>query len=255
MSESVVLVRRGKVQLIRLARPDKKNAIDGPMYRALAAALEDGEAAPHVAAHVLLGAPGVFTAGNDIAAFLAAAQTGVPLADDILAFVRLLPRLTKPLIAGVDGVAVGIGTTLLLHCDLVYASPQASFSTPFLALGLVPEAASSLLMPLRMGHARAFEMLALGTTFPAERMVQAGVVNGIVPSGDLEVVVTRAAEALAAKPPEALAAARRLMRGDVDAVCRRIEEEAAVFTERMRSPEALAAFRGFLDRRTSIGRQ
>ena len=198
MSGSVVLDRRGKVQLIRLARPDKKNAIDGPMYGRLGAAPGEGGGAPDVAPQVLLGSPGIFTAGNDIAAFLAAAQTGVALADDVLAFVRLLPRLTKPLIAGVDGVAVGIGTTLLLHCDLVYASPQASFSTPFLALGLVPEAASSLLMPLRMGHARAFEMLALGTTFPAERMVQAGVVNGIVPSADLEVVVTRAAEALAA---------------------------------------------------------
>lgn len=249
MSGAISIGRADGVATLRLARPEKKNALDGAMYRALTAALVAGEAAADVAVHVLLGSGGVFTAGNDIADFLAGGSGDIERLGDILAFVRLLPRLEKPLIAGVDGPAVGIGTTLLLHCDLVYASERATFSTPFLALGLVPEAASSLLMPARMGYARAFEMLALGATFSAERMREAGVVNAIVPAERLEATVAEAARGLAAKPPAALAAARRLMRGDVEVVAAHSEAEARVFAERLASPEAKAAFRAFLERR------
>ncbi|MEW5965193.1 MAG: enoyl-CoA hydratase-related protein [Pseudomonadota bacterium] len=248
MSGAISTSRANGVATLRLTRPEKRNALDRAMYRALSAALIEGEASSGVAVHVLVGSEGVFTAGNDIADFLAGGGDADRLAD-ILAFVRLLPRLEKPLIAGVDGPAVGIGTTLLMHCDLVYASDRASFSTPFLALGLVPEAASSLLMPLRMGYARAFEMLALGATFSAERMCEAGVVNAVVPVESLEATVAEAARALAAKPPTALAAARRLMRGDVEAVAAHSEAEARVFAERLRSPEAAEAFRAFMEKR------
>lgn len=249
MSGAISTSRANGVATLRLTRPEKRNALDRAMYRALSAALIEGEASSEVAVHVLVGSEGVFTAGNDIADFLAGGGGDADRLADILAFVRLLPRLEKPLIAGVDGPAVGIGTTLLMHCDLVYATDRASFSTPFLALGLVPEAASSLLMPLRMGYARAFEMLALGATFSAERMREAGVVNAVMPVESLEATVAEAARALAAKPPAALAAARRLMRGDVEAVAAHSEAEARVFVERLRSPEAVEAFRAFMEKR------
>lgn len=245
----VSIAKADGVQTLRLVRPAKKNALDAAMYRALTQALIAGDAAPDIAVHVLLGSDGVFTAGNDIGEFLAGAEESAGATDDILALVRLLPRIGKPMVAGVDGLAVGIGTTMLLHCDLVFATPDAQFSTPFLALGLVPEAASSLLMPMRMGYARAFEMLVLGTTFSSERMREAGVVNAVVPAADLENVVASAARSLASKPPAALAAARALMRGDVAQIAARTEEEARVFLDRMRSPEAKAAVRAFLDRR------
>ena len=148
-----------------------------------------------------------------------------------------------------DGLAVGVGTTLLLHCDLVYASPTSTFRTPFLDLGLVPEAGSSLLAPHLMGYARAFELLALGETFNADRAVAAGFVNAIVPASELETIARKAAVRLARKPPEALALCRRLMRGDNQAVGAAIEDEARVFMERLTSPEAREAFAAFLEKR------
>jgi enoyl-CoA hydratase/carnithine racemase len=219
------------------------------MYAAINAALSGGDASPEVVAHLFIGSEGVFTAGNDIGDFLERARTGAALEGPVLDFIRLLPRVRKPVIAAVDGLAVGIGTTLLFHCDLVYASPEARFSTPFLDLGVVPEAGSSLLAPLRLGHARAFELLVLGELFTAERALQAGLVNAIVPAAELEATARKAAARLAAKPPEALAIARCLLRGDQSAVSARIEEEARLFGERLASPEAREAFAAFLEKR------
>ncbi len=248
MTQNIEITRAQGVQTIRLNRAAKKNALTGAMYAAMSDALEAGDAGADVAAHVILGSGGVFSSGNDINDFLATAQ-GRAVPTDVLRFIRLLPRIAKPVVAGVDGPAVGIGTTLLFHCDLVYATPGAVFATPFLDLGLVPEAASSLLMPQRMGYARAFEMLALGAPFPAARMVEAGLINAIVPAGDLEAKVLEAAQVLAAKPPEALAAARRLMRGDPAEIVRRTDEEAVTFAKRLASPEAREAFQAFLEKR------
>jgi enoyl-CoA hydratase/carnithine racemase len=250
MAGDVVVERREGAQLLRLSRSAKKNALTGAMYEALMAALDDGDRACEVAAHVLIGSDGVFSAGNDIADFLAASragQAGIPL--PALAFIRRLPRLKKPLIAAVDGLAIGVGTTLAFHCDLVYATPAASFRTPFLDLALVPEAASSLAAVQRMGHARAFELLCLGNAFDAGRALAAGLVNAIVPAAELEATALDAARRLAAKPPEALAAARRLMRGDGAALAVRIEEEADIFRARMQSAEAREAFAAFLEKR------
>ena len=158
--------------------------------------------------------------------------------------------MKKPLIAAVDGIAIGIGTTLLFHCDLVYAAPDATFATPFLDLGVVPEAASSLLMPQRMGYVRAFAMLVLGDPLSASDAVTAGFVNAIVPANDLDAAAIGAAQRLAKKPPEALAIARRLMRGDPSQVLSRIDEEAAAFHKSsLRSPEAIEAFSAFLEKR------
>lgn len=249
MTTEIAIWRDGPIQVLRIARPEKKNALTGAMYGALADAIEAGDADDTIAAHILTGSGGVFTAGNDIGDFLATARGTGGLDKNVVRFIRLLPLIKKPLIAAVDGNAIGIGTTLLFHCDLVYAAPDATFATPFLDLGVVPEAASSLLMPARMGYTRAFAMLALGDPMSADDALAAGFVNAIVPAGDLEATAVTAAKRLAAKPPEALAIARRLMRGDPELVLARMDEEVAAFRERLRSPEAVEAFTAFFEKR------
>lgn len=242
----IEISRVDRIQILRFNRPAKKNALTAAMYAALAEAIEAGDALSNISVHVILGSNGMFCAGNDIHDFLKTAEGNPGLGADALRFIRLLPLVAKPLIAGVDGPAIGIGTTLLMHCDLVYAADGAQFSTPFLNLGLVPEAASSLLMPQRMGYARAFEMLVLGNTFSALQAREAGLVNAVVPSNELEATVMDAARRLAAKPAAALAAARRLMRGDVADILQRMDEEAEAFKQQLATPEAKAAFQAFL---------
>jgi enoyl-CoA hydratase/carnithine racemase len=237
------------VQTIRFARPEKKNAFVSASYTEMVGALRSGDTSADVAAHVFIGSDGVFTAGNDIGDFLATAQGSSGLGEPVLSFIRCLPHVKKPMIAAVDGLAVGIGTTLMFHCDLVYATPAARFVAPFVNLGCVPEAGSSLLGPRLMGYARAFELLALGEPFTADAAREAGLVNKIVPAEELEPVAFAAARAIAQKPPEALALARRLLRGDPGETAARIDEEAALFSERMQSPEAKEAFSAFLEKR------
>lgn len=241
--------RSDGVQTIRFNRPEKKNALASFIYEAIVEALKTGDASPDIAAHVFLGSGGCFTAGSDINEFLKRATGSPDLGGAVQGFLKLLPRVEKPMIAAVDGLAVGIGTTMLFHCDLVYASPTASLRTPFLNLGIVPEAGSSLLGPMRMGYARAFEMLCLGEAFDAERALQSGLVNAIVPADKLEAHAIAAARKLAAKPPEALAIARRLMRGDPAAVVAQMEKEIALYSERLQSAEAKEAFTAFLEKR------
>lgn len=249
MTSDIVIWRDGPVQILRIARPEKKNALTGTMYGALCDALEAGDSDETIAAHVITGSDGMFTAGNDIGDFLATAQGTGDLGKDVVRFIRLLPVVKKPLIAAVDGNAIGIGTTLLFHCDLVYAAPDATFATPFLDLGVVPEAASSLLMPRRMGYARAFAMLALGDPVSANDAVAAGFVNAIVPANDLDNAAIDAAKRLAQKPPQALAIARQLMRGDPSEILSRMDEEVVAFRQRLRSPEAIEAFTAFIEKR------
>lgn len=247
---SVITETHERVQSIRFNRPDKKNAITREMYQQVVTALTAGEASADVRVHLLLGSGGTFTAGNDIADFVAMASGDV-LDTPVVQLLRLLPTLRKPLVAAADGAAVGIGTTILFHCDLVYAGENAQFAAPFLNLGLVPEAASSVLMPARMGHVRAFEMLALGRTLGANEAVQAGFVNQVVASDQLETEALIACVALAGKAPEALRATRALMRGPgyERETLEVIERELVIFAERLRSGEAREAFSAFLEKR------
>jgi enoyl-CoA hydratase/carnithine racemase len=249
MSHDLDISIRDRVQTIRLTRAEKKNALTASMYAAMTEALAAGDALDEVAAHVMIGSGGVFTAGNDISDFLARSQGQRSLGGPVVEFIRNLPRIKKPMIAAVDGLAVGVGVTLLLHCDLVYATPSATFRTPFLDLGLVPEAGSSLIGPRLMGPQRAFELLVLGETFTAERAMAAGFVNAIVAADKLEAHAISVAKRLAAKPPGALAASRRLLRGDPAEIVARIDEEVRIFAERMASPEAREAFQAFLEKR------
>ncbi|RTL71574.1 MAG: crotonase/enoyl-CoA hydratase family protein [Hyphomicrobiales bacterium] len=254
MTQEIEIKVADGVQVIRFLRADKKNAFTGPMYNAMSEAVDAAETNDDIAVTVFLGSGGVFSAGNDINDFLRRAgananDTAKGIPTPSLDFIRRLPKVTKPMVAGVDGLAIGIGTTMLLHCDLVYATPAASLRTPFLDLGLVPEAGSSLVGQMRMGYPRAFELLVLGEPFSAERAHAAGIVNKIVPAEELEATTLKAAKRLAAKPREALMTARRLMRGSPAAIDAMIDAESTAYRSLMVSPEAKEAFTAFLEKR------
>jgi len=247
MSDSVLISDDGGVRVIRMNRPEKKNALTQPMYTAMTAALDSAQSDPAVRCVLFAGSPGAFSAGSDIADFLAAAQGG--LKSITVDFLKALVGNDKPLVAAVNGLAVGIGTTMLLHCDHVVAATSATFSTPFTRLGLVPEAGSSLLAPRRMGHARAFALLVMGRPLSAEEAKAAGIVNAVVDGAAVEDMALAAAREIAALPVGAVTLARRLLRGDVDEIAARIDTEVSHFKERLKSDEARAAFMAFLARK------
>jgi enoyl-CoA hydratase/carnithine racemase len=254
MPQDIEIKTDASVQVIRFMRAEKKNAFTGPMYNAMTEALSAAEGDDAIACHVFIGSGGVFSAGNDINDFVRRAEAtavgsgkGIPAPS--LEFIRCLPRLTKPMIAAVDGLAIGVGTTMLLHCDLVYATPSASLRTPFLDLGLIQEAGSSITAPARMGYPRAFELICLGEPFSAERALQAGLINAIVAPEQLEGTALRAAKRLTAKPRQALMASRRLLRREHPAISAIIEEEARNYQSLMGLPEAREAFAAFLEKR------
>ncbi|NKB52915.1 MAG: crotonase/enoyl-CoA hydratase family protein [Rhizobiaceae bacterium] len=240
--------RVGRVQTIRFNRADKKNAITRAMYQTMADALTEADGNEQIGASVLLGQPEVFTSGNDLADFMAVA-TGAEHGGEVGEYLNAIATGDKPLIAAVDGLAVGVGCTTLLHCDLVYASPRAWLQTPFVDLGLVPEAASSLLAPRLMGHQWAFELLVLGDRFDAERAERAGLINELIRPEHLESHAVAVADRLANKPPEALAVSRQLLRGDRQDVIARLHEESEHFSQRLKSDEARHAFMTFMQKK------
>ena len=248
MSEHIVIERQGPVQVIRIDRPDKKNALTRAMYKAMAMALSEGDGDPDIRVHVFLGVPGAFSAGNDLTDFLAIA-TGGEGGQEVWDFLLALARAQKPMVSGVDGIAVGIGTTLNLHCDLTFATPRTVFRTPFVDLGLVPEAGSSLLVPRLLGQQRAFALLGLGEGLCAGEAKACGLIYDVVEESALEPAVLAAAEGIAAKPPEALRIARDLMRGSREELVARIGVEAKAFRERLKSDEARAALVAFIQRK------
>jgi len=250
MSEFVKVERDGAVLVVTLARAEKKNALTGAMYEALTAALAEAGADDAICVVLIEGSGGVFSAGNDIGDFLAfAMKPGAEMKDAPgVRFIYALAAFAKPLVAAVDGHAIGLGATLCLHCDLVYASPAARFHMPFVDLGLVPEAGSSLLVPQRLGRARASQYLLLAESFDAEVARADGLVNAVVDPASLHAHALAKAKALAAKPRQALLATRRLLRGDPAALTARMGEEVELFTAGLKSPEARAAFMAFMKR-------
>jgi len=247
MTAEIVVMEDDGVRIIRMNRPDKKNALTQPMYAEMTRALREVEASDAIRCVVLAGCPGAFCAGSDISDFQKRAEGGLkPITVD---FLHALVRNPKPLLAAVDGLAIGIGTTMLLHCDYVIATPGATFATPFTKLGLIPEAASNLLGPMRMGHARAFALLVMGRSMSAEEAKAAGLINGLVDPGALDSAIMQAARDVAGLPAGAVALARKLMRGDLDELVRRVDTEAMHFKERLQSEEARAAFAAFLGRK------
>jgi len=248
MSEHIQVTRRDAINVIRINRADKKNALTFVMYAAMAAALRAGDADDAVRVHVVLGIPGAFSAGNDLADFVTMAEdpgAGVEIFD----FLQALAVTKKPIVSGVDGIAVGVGTTLHLHCDLTFATPCTQFRTPFVDLGIVPEAASSLLVPATLGHQPAFALLVMGDALSAEDAKQGGLIHAVVSEDELEPAVFAAAERLASKPANALRIARELIRGSRQAVLERINEEAEAVRAGLQSDEARAAFAAFLNKK------
>ena len=247
MSDLVLVTDDGPVRTVRMNRPEKKNALTLAMYDAMASAIEG--AGNDQRCLLIAGAPTVFCAGNDIGDFLQAAMGGGALGAPILRFLHALARCEKPLVAAVQGNAVGVGTTMLMHCDYVVASSEARFSTPFVGLGLVPEAASSLIAPRLMGHARAFSLLVMGRPLNAAEAKSAGLVNTVVGAEVVEAEAMKAAREIAALPPQGVLASRRLMRGSPDEIVARIDEEAELFKTRLQSAEARTAFEAFMMRK------
>ncbi len=248
MSEHVSVERQGAVEIIRMNRPDKKNAITRAMYGAMAAALTAGDADADVRCRVMLGLPGAFSAGNDLADFLTVAQGGEG-GNEVFDFLLALATGAKPIVSGADGIAVGIGTTMHLHCDLTFATPRTLFRTPFVELGIVPEAGSSLLLPRLIGRQQAFAMLAMGEAFSAERAKAVGLIYEVVAEDELEQATLAAARRIADLPPEAMRLTRDLMVGPRDELVARVEEEGRTFRRRLTSDEARNAFLAFMNRK------
>lgn len=235
------------VLTLTIDRPEKKNALTQAMYLRLAEAIEEAGEDAEIRAVLLHGEGADFTAGNDLTDFAAENRVGARGAGAALVFLHALNRCEKPVVAAVEGRAIGIGTTMLLHCDVVIAAGNARLSVPFVDLGLSPEAASSLLLPARIGHARAYAMFALGRAVDGRTAADWGLVTEAVEPGAAFATALAAARTLAAKPAAALAVTKRLMR-DAEILAARIDREGVLFAERLLSPEAAAAFAAFLKR-------
>jgi enoyl-CoA hydratase/carnithine racemase len=244
----LILTRtENRIAYIELARLDKRNALTAQMYAQLAAALAAADKDREVRAVLLHGAPDCFTAGNDVGDFLKRPPGG---ASPALGLFEVLPNMAKPVVAAVGGPAVGIGSTLLLHCDLVYAAPNARFQLPFVPLGIVPEFGSTYLLPLLAGYQRAAELLLLGQPFSAQKAYEVGIVTQIVPENELLQKAKEAAQMLAALPAESIRLTKRLMKKRHGAaLAETIAEETRTFTERLDSPEAKEAMSAFLEKR------
>jgi len=247
MPESVDVIDDDSVRIIRMNRPEKKNALTRAMYADMSRALREADQSDPIRCVMFAGTAGVFSAGNDIADFLNTADTG--LHSPVLEFLHALAQGKKPIVAAVGGIAVGVGTTMLLHCDHVVAASDAMLSTPFLKLALIPEAASTLLAPMRMGYARAFSMLVMGRHLSAAEAREAGLVNTVVDAAEVDVVALQAAREIAALPPGAVAVARALMRNRLNEVVERIDTEAKHYIQLLQSDEARAAFQAFFARK------
>jgi enoyl-CoA hydratase/carnithine racemase len=236
------------VATIDIARPEKKNAITQAMYRAMADAIDAAVADNAVRALLLVGQPGIFTSGNDIEDFMQRPADGAEPAS--IVFMRALIGCDKPVVAAVTGAAIGIGTTMLLHCDFVYVSDEARLAMPFVGLGLVPEFASSLIVPQLMGNARAAEKLLLGDPFTGADAVEAGIANAVLPAGEVVNHARRVAERFNALPPGAVRETKQLMRRARNpALLETIAVEGSIFAKRLRSPEAQEAFSAFFQKR------
>ncbi len=246
MTDHVLTSLKDGVLSLQLNRPEKKNALTDAMYATLADALERADA--EVGAVLIGSTSDAFTAGNDIADFAAVAMGAVQVQErNVGRFLDRLTRLEAPLVAAVPGLAIGIGTTMLLHCDLVFMAETATLATPFVDLALVPEAASSQLLPARIGHARAFSMFALGERVSAASALAMGLANRVVPASELAATAEAAAKALAAKPRNAVRQTKRLMR-DGERLRAQIAAENEVFSVQLKSAEAQQAFAAFAAR-------
>ncbi|GGI21146.1 enoyl-CoA hydratase [Bradyrhizobium guangdongense] len=244
----IVTDERG-TRVITLRRPGKKNAITQNMYREMSRAIDTAQNNPDIRCMIVTGGSGVFTAGDDIEEFIKADASRPETLSDGAKFLYSLALNVKPIIAAVDGASIGIGTVMLFHCDYVLASNAATFSAPYINLGLVPVGAASLLVPSTMGYQRAFAMLVMGRSFTAAEAHTAGFVNTVVSPGHTEVEARKVAREICRLPAEAVATSRKLLRAPPEELTRRIDQESHLFGERLKSDEAIAAFNAFANRK------
>ena len=251
MTEHIIVADEEQTRTITMRRPEKKNTLTQEMYLAMSDAIDSAQSNPAIRCLILTGRSGVFTAGNDIGDFLqaATAKDGAARPRNAVIFLQSLVNNKKPIIAAVDGIAIGIGTTMVFHCDYVVASTTTTFSSPFIQYGLVPEGASSLLLPRMVGHQRAFSMLVMGQPMSAEAAREAGFVNTVVAPGHAVVEARKVARDICSLPADAVAISRKLLKLPTEDLVRRMGQEDHFFGERMRSPEAIAAFQHFFLRK------
>jgi len=236
------------VATIEIARPEKKNALTQQMYQDMADGINAAAANGEVRAILITGQPGIFTSGNDIEDFMNSPRTGLDA--PVFQFMEALIGCDKPVIAAVTGAAIGIGTTMLLHCDFVYVADDARLAMPFVSLGLVPEFASSVIVPQLMGNRRAAEKILLGDPFTGEQAVECGIANAVLPASEVLKHARRVAERFNSLAPGAVRDSKRLMREPQRAQLREVyKAEAEVFGARLRSPEATEAFQAFFQKR------
>jgi len=244
----IVTSRQKGILTIEFNRPDKKNSITSAMYQTMADAIKDGEADPAVRVILFCGKPDVFSAGNDLEDFMNAKDDlqERPVAQ----FLRNLGTAAKPVIAAVSGMAIGIGVTMLFHCDQIYAAEHTKFSMPFAKLGLCPEFGSSKLLPEMIGYPRAAELLFFGESFFAEQAYEMGLINKILPAADLLPYAYVQAEKLVVLPASSLRVTKQLMKArHTEAVVAQMYEENVHFSAMLQSPEAKEAFTAFFERR------
>jgi enoyl-CoA hydratase/carnithine racemase len=244
----ILVSRDGAVTTIEFNRPQRRNALTAEMYAQLAEALREAEADDTVRVVLFRGKADVFTAGNDIEDFI----QRPPVGDDppVFRFLRAVPHATKPLVAAVNGPAVGIGTTLLFHCDLVYAGDNARFQMPFTSLGIVPEFASTYLLPLIAGYQRAAELLLLGEPFGPDKALEAGFVTRVVPASETFEVASQAAAKLAALPPKSIRLTKALIReGHRAAIDIQLQKEGEHLRRMLGEPAAREALSAFMEKR------
>jgi enoyl-CoA hydratase/carnithine racemase len=247
MAEHIVVSIQDRILSIRLDRPEKKNALTRGMYLGMIEALAQAENDSAVRVVLITGTQDCFTAGNDLMDF-ANAKPGET--SPAIVYLQTLAAAQKPVVAAVAGVAVGIGTTMLLHCDLVYAAPDARFQLPFVNLGLCPEAGSSVMLPELMGHRRAAELLLFGEPFSSEKALELGIINAVYPGGELLEAATAKARQLAEKPPLALRTTKAFLKGSAaGAVAEAMARETEKFAALLQGPEAREAMMAFMQRR------
>ena len=233
---------------IEIARPEKKNAITIDMYQSMADGLKAAQADGSVRAVLITGQPGIFTSGNDLDDFMKRPPSGTD--SPVFQFMQALNGCEKPVVAAVTGAAIGIGTTMLLHCDLVYVADEARLAMPFVSLGLVPEFASSLVVPQLMGRVKAAEKILLGDPFSGTEAVELGIANAVLPTAEVVPHARRIAERFNALPPGAVRDTKKLLRrAGTESTLQAIQAEAAIFAERLTSPEAREAFSAFFQKR------
>lgn len=250
MSEHIEVRDQDTIRTVTIRRPELKNAISHAMYTVMAEAVSTAQDDASIRVVVLAGAGGVFTSGNDLKDFMNSPPSLEPGDEPpVLQFLNAIATAPKPLLAAVDGLAVGIGTTLLLHCDVVYAADTASFSTPFVDLGLVPEAASSMLLPQIAGFRRAYEMLLLGQRLDAQEALDCGLVSRVVSADELARAIHQVAAALAAKAPQALRDTKALLRRNVNGVPKCMEAEMKLFVRALGGEEFKEAAGAFMAKR------